>query len=68
MLRFYAYYKQASEGTCTQAKPSFWEVVNKAKWDAWKKLGNMPKEEAMSKYVEELKQVSFGWFRIPPAS
>ena len=66
MLRFYAYYKQASEGTCTQAKPSFWEVVTK--WDAWKKLGNMPKEEAMSKYVEELKQVSFGWFRIPPAS
>lgn len=57
MLRFYGLYKQATEGKCNQPKPSFWAVINKAKWDAWKCLGNMPKEEAMKKYVEELKQV-----------
>lgn len=57
MLRFYAYFKQATEGPNTAPKPAFWEVVKKAKWDAWTKLGNMPKEEAMTNYVEELKKV-----------
>lgn len=59
MLRFYAYYKQASEGPCTASKPNFWEVVKKAKWDAWHKLGNMSREDAMNNYVEELKKVNF---------
>ena len=61
MLRFYGLYKQATEGKCNQPKPSFWAVINKAKWDAWKYLGNMPKEEAMKKYVDELKQVLEEW-------
>lgn len=68
MLKFYSLYKQATEGKCTQPKPAFWAVVNKAKWDAWKALGNMPKEEAMRQYVEELKQVSsFRQLMILPA-
>jgi acyl-CoA-binding protein len=57
-LRFYAYYKQATEGPNYHPKPNFWEVVKRAKWDAWAKLGNMTKEEAMMHYVEELKKVS----------
>lgn len=57
MLRFYSYYKQATEGPCQQSKPAFWEVVKKAKWDAWMRLGNMSKTEAMTNYVEELKKV-----------
>ncbi|XP_043258402.1 acyl-CoA-binding domain-containing protein 5 [Colletes gigas] len=57
MLRFYAYYKQATEGPCQQPKPAFWEVVKKAKWDAWTRLGNMSKTEAMNNYVEELKKI-----------
>ncbi|CAD6233432.1 GSCOCG00007190001-RA-CDS [Cotesia congregata] len=56
-LRFYAYYKQAMEGPCQQPKPAFWEVVKKAKWDAWMKLGNMSRQEAMNNYVEELKKI-----------
>ncbi|XP_049955011.1 acyl-CoA-binding domain-containing protein 5 isoform X1 [Schistocerca serialis cubense] len=57
MLRFYAYYKQATEGPCTAPRPSFWEVVKKMKWEAWSKLGDMSKEEAMNNYVEELKKI-----------
>jgi acyl-CoA-binding protein len=57
MLRFYGLYKQATLGKCTEPKPSFWAVIAKAKWDAWKSHGNMPKEEAMKKYVEGLKEV-----------
>lgn len=56
-LRFYAYYKQATEGPCQQSKPAFWEVVKKAKWDAWMRLGNMSRQEAMNNYVEELKKI-----------
>lgn len=57
MLKFYGFYKQATEGPCDLPKPAFWDVVGKAKWDAWNKLGDMPKEEAMNLYVEELKKI-----------
>uniref|UniRef100_T1J7X7 ACB domain-containing protein n=1 Tax=Strigamia maritima TaxID=126957 RepID=T1J7X7_STRMM len=29
MLRFYGFYKQATQGPCDQAKPAFWDVVGK---------------------------------------
>ena len=57
MLKFYGYYKQATLGPCDDAKPSFWDVVKRAKWEAWHKLGNMSPEEAMRNYVDDLKQV-----------
>ncbi|KDR11486.1 Acyl-CoA-binding domain-containing protein 5 [Zootermopsis nevadensis] len=57
MLRFYAYFKQATEGQCVAPRPAFWEVVKKMKWEAWNKLGNMSREEAMNNYVEELKKI-----------
>lgn len=57
MLRFYSFYKQATLGSCTQQKPAFWDVVGRAKYDAYKGLGNMPKERAMELYVEELKKI-----------
>ncbi|XP_013780803.1 acyl-CoA-binding domain-containing protein 5A-like [Limulus polyphemus] len=56
-LKFYSYFKQATEGPCTQPRPAFWDVINKAKWDAWNALGEMPREEAMENYVGELKQI-----------
>ncbi|CAH2230569.1 jg22936 [Pararge aegeria aegeria] len=57
MLRFYSYYKQATEGPCTKDKPGFWDVVNRAKWEAWNKLGHMSSEEAMQSYVTELHKI-----------
>ncbi|ELT91062.1 hypothetical protein CAPTEDRAFT_125310 [Capitella teleta] len=57
MLKFYAYYKQATEGPCNIPRPSFWEVIAKAKWDAWNGLSDMPPHEAMANYVEELKKI-----------
>jgi acyl-CoA-binding protein len=58
-LKFYSYFKQGSEGPCTESQPAFWEVVKRKKWEAWKKLGNMPKQQAMESYVDELKKVRF---------
>lgn len=57
MLKFYGLYKQATEGQCRQRKPAFWDVINKAKWDAWNRNSNLTKEEAMEKYVESLQEI-----------
>ncbi|XP_054712492.1 acyl-CoA-binding domain-containing protein 5-like [Uloborus diversus] len=56
-LKFYSYFKQATDGPCELPKPSFWDVVNRAKWDAWNRLGNMSKEEAMTNYVQEFVRI-----------
>ena len=34
-LKFYGLYKQATEGNITSAQPYFFNVVERAKWDAW---------------------------------
>ncbi|CAH0551979.1 unnamed protein product [Brassicogethes aeneus] len=57
MLRFYAYFKQATQGPCSGSRPAFWDVVGRAKYDAWKKLGEMKKTDAMAKYVSELHEI-----------
>ncbi|XP_052398975.1 acyl-CoA-binding domain-containing protein 5A isoform X1 [Carassius gibelio] len=57
MLKFYSYYKQATQGPCNIPRPGFWDPVGKAKWDAWNSLGEMPKEDAMAAYVEDLKMI-----------
>ncbi|CAK8671998.1 unnamed protein product [Clavelina lepadiformis] len=57
MLLFYSYYKQATEGKCNRTKPWSFDVINKAKWDAWNKLGNMSKQNAMENYVIELTKI-----------
>lgn len=51
-LSFYSLYKQATVGKCNVSKPSFFDFVGKLKWDAWNKLGDMSKEDAMRKYIE----------------
>lgn len=51
-LKLYALYKQATEGPCSIPKPGVFDLVNKAKWDAWNVLGNLPKETARQNYVD----------------
>lgn len=57
LLKFYSYHKQATEGPCNTEKPYFWDIASKQKWNAWKSLGCMSREEAMEKYVEELVKI-----------
>ncbi|XP_037957270.1 acyl-CoA-binding domain-containing protein 5 [Teleopsis dalmanni] len=57
MLKFYGYYKQATEGPCHQKKPGFWDIVGKAKWDAWNDNRHLTKEEAMNRYVDSLREI-----------
>ncbi|XP_035577801.1 acyl-CoA-binding domain-containing protein 5-like isoform X3 [Zalophus californianus] len=57
MLKFYSFYKQATEGPCKVSRPGFWDPIGRYKWDAWSSLGDMTKEEAMIAYVEEMKKI-----------
>ena len=52
LLYFYARFKQATEGACTAPKPSFYQLTEKSKWQAWMELGDMSGEEARVQYIE----------------
>merc|ERR1711907_564966 len=54
LLRFYALYKQATEGPCVSEPPSRLNIVAFEKWKAHKALGPLGQEEAMEQYIEEL--------------
>ncbi|XP_055058936.2 acyl-CoA-binding domain-containing protein 5-B isoform X2 [Misgurnus anguillicaudatus] len=57
ILMLYSYYKQATAGPCNTIKPNSWDSINKAKWEAWKALGNMSKDQAMMEYVQEIQLI-----------
>ncbi|MFH4982970.1 hypothetical protein AB6A40_009679 [Gnathostoma spinigerum] len=54
-LAFYSLFKQASIGICNVPRPSFWNVVEIHKWNAWKSLGDMSSVNAQELYVNKLK-------------
>ncbi|GFS09113.1 acyl-CoA-binding domain-containing protein 6-like [Elysia marginata] len=54
-------HQQASEGKCNTAKPSFFDFQGKSKWDAWNKLGDMSKPQAMMEYVSLLSNIDQEW-------
>uniref|UniRef100_A0A915PRL0 ACB domain-containing protein n=1 Tax=Setaria digitata TaxID=48799 RepID=A0A915PRL0_9BILA len=55
-LEFYSLYKQATMGENKETPPSFVHFIEKAKWTAWKKLGNMSSDEAKEKYIDLVKE------------
>jgi len=57
LLRLYALFKQGSEGDAHGEKPGFFDFVGNAKYEAWEKLKGMPRDEAMTKYVELVKRL-----------
>ncbi|XP_019524069.1 PREDICTED: enoyl-CoA delta isomerase 2, mitochondrial isoform X3 [Hipposideros armiger] len=57
-LKLYALYKQATEGPCNIPKPGVFDLINKAKWDAWNVLGSLPKETARQNYVDLVSSLS----------
>ncbi|CAG8449291.1 3482_t:CDS:2 [Ambispora gerdemannii] len=62
-LKLYAYYKTATIGPCNTPKPSLFDFVGRAKWDAWKSTGNMSQKEAMLRYIEVVENANVGWRR-----
>jgi len=61
-LELYAWYKQATEGSLNPNKtkaPRSYDMVGKAKYDAWKKLQGMSKSSAMQLYIDKAMLVEF---------
>jgi acyl-CoA-binding protein len=58
LLKLYALYKQGSVGDNTEKKPSFTDMVARAKWDAWSLLKGTPSTEAMQQYVDLIESLS----------
>jgi diazepam-binding inhibitor (GABA receptor modulator, acyl-CoA-binding protein) len=52
MLNLYALYKQGSEGEVQGKRPGFTDMVGRAKYDAWAKLGSMASDEAKQGYID----------------
>lgn len=51
-LSLYGYYKQGTIGDCNIDCPTFWQVKEKAKWDAWEQHKGIKKKHAMKKYIK----------------
>ena len=53
LLQLYALYKQSTEGDINIESPSnMFDLVGKAKFNAWESLKGKPKEAAMQEYVD----------------
>lgn len=60
-LLLYALYKQATVGPCNASPPSVFNLPARAKWDAWRKLGQLASDEAMLQYIALFSRIAPGW-------
>jgi diazepam-binding inhibitor (GABA receptor modulating acyl-CoA-binding protein) len=60
-LRFYAYFKQGTEGKCTGSRPSIFTPIKRLMWESWNRLGKMKKKKAMQLYIQELEKLEPNW-------
>ncbi|GLU21283.1 hypothetical protein SLE2022_374290 [Rubroshorea leprosula] len=60
-LQLYGLYKIATEGPCSSPQPSALKMTARSKWQAWHKLGAMPPEDAMQKYIDIVTELFPTW-------
>lgn len=53
-LKFYALFKQATEGDVKGKKPGLTNIVGRAKYSAWADLKGMSADQAMETYIKQL--------------
>lgn len=66
LLEFYSYYKQATHGPCDSARPGFFNMTARKKWDAWNSLGDLSSDEAMKKYIDIMTELFPSWTESEP--
>jgi diazepam-binding inhibitor (GABA receptor modulating acyl-CoA-binding protein) len=52
LLKLYALYKQATTGDVSGKRPGMFDMVGRAKYDAWAKIQGMSADEAMESYID----------------
>ena len=58
MLKLYALYKQGSAGDADGTRPSFSDMVGRAKWDAWNGMKGTASEAAKQQYIDLVNSLS----------
>lgn len=51
LLELYSLYKQGTEGKCNTPKPGWLDGRGRRKWEAWRSLGDLAKDEAKQRYI-----------------
>jgi diazepam-binding inhibitor (GABA receptor modulator, acyl-CoA-binding protein) len=51
-LKLYALYKQATAGDVSGKKPGRFDMVGRAKYDAWSKVAGLSTDDAKQQYVD----------------
>lgn len=54
MLALYAHFKQASSGDASGSRPGMFDMINRAKYDAWAQLKGMSQAAAEQAYVDKV--------------
>jgi acyl-CoA-binding protein len=58
LLSLYALYKQGTVGDAAGGKkPGRFDLVGKAKYEAWTKLAGTPSDEAKTRYIAEVNRL-----------
>ena len=52
LLQIYSLYKQGTSGDATGKRPGMFDMVGRAKFDAWAKLKGTGQDDAMQQYVD----------------
>ena len=52
MLQLYALYKQGTKGDVSGSRPGMFDMVGRAKYDAWAKLKGTASDNAMQQYID----------------
>jgi len=60
LLRLYALYKQATAGDASGPRPGAFNMVGRAKFDAWSALAGTSAETAMQDYIKLVNELSRG--------
>ena len=61
LLYFYGRYKQVTVGPCNAPKPSFYQLTEKSKWNAWQELGQKSRTESQLEYIQRLTELCPEW-------
>ncbi|SOV20201.1 acyl-CoA binding protein, isoform 2, ACBP2 [Plasmodium sp. gorilla clade G2] len=60
-LDLYKYYKQSTVGNCNIKEPSAFKFADKKKYEAWKSVENLNREDAKKRYVEIVSEIFPNW-------
>ena len=60
LLQLYALYKQGTQGDAGEKRPGVFDLVGRAKYDAWKALAGTAPADAQQRYVALVRDLRTG--------